>query len=100
MLRVRMKLLAIEASLVPVNTNYRYTKDELVYLWDNADAVACVFHGVFVPTIDMATGRSIKPEEDDQALWIDEHHILDENEIVMGFFLLVAAGNDSTKATN
>ena len=29
-----------KAGLVPVNTNYRYTDDELVYLWDNADAVA------------------------------------------------------------
>ena len=36
-----------KASLVPVNTNYRYTADELVYLWDNADAVAVVFHGAF-----------------------------------------------------
>jgi uncharacterized protein len=37
---------------------------------------------VFVPTIDMATGRSIKPEEEDQALWIDEHHILDLTEVL------------------
>ena len=29
-----------KAGLVPVNTNYRYADDELVYLWDNADAVA------------------------------------------------------------
>ena len=28
-----------------MNTNYRYSADELVYLWDNADAVAVVFHG-------------------------------------------------------
>src|SRR5438093_11755444 len=27
----------VKASLVPVNTNYRYTDDELAYLWDNAD---------------------------------------------------------------
>ena len=38
---------AYKAGLVPVNTNYRYTDDELVYLWDNADAVAVVFHGTF-----------------------------------------------------
>ncbi len=31
---------AFKAGLVPVNTNYRYVDDELVYLWDNADAVA------------------------------------------------------------
>jgi acyl-CoA synthetase (AMP-forming)/AMP-acid ligase II len=36
-----------KAALVPVNTNYRYTDDELVYLWDNADTVAVVFHGAF-----------------------------------------------------
>ncbi|MCU1401163.1 MAG: fatty-acid--CoA ligase [Acidimicrobiales bacterium] len=36
-----------KAALVPVNTNYRYTDDEIVYLWDNADAVAVVFHGTF-----------------------------------------------------
>ncbi len=33
-----------KAGLVPVNTNYRYADDELLYLWDNADAVAVVFH--------------------------------------------------------
>ena len=32
--------------LVPINTNYRYADDELVYLWENADAVAVIFHGV------------------------------------------------------
>jgi len=38
--------------LVPVNTNYRYTDDELVYLWDNADAVVVIFHGTFVERIE------------------------------------------------
>ena len=36
-----------KAGLVPVNTNYRYQGDELVYLWDDADVVAVVFHGSF-----------------------------------------------------
>jgi acyl-CoA synthetase (AMP-forming)/AMP-acid ligase II len=36
-----------KAGLVPVNTNYRYTDDELTYLWTNSDAVAVVFHGTF-----------------------------------------------------
>jgi len=36
-----------KAGLVPVNTNYRYTDDELTYLWDNADAVAVIFHATF-----------------------------------------------------
>ena len=34
-----------------VNTNYRYAADELVYLWDNADVVAVVFHGTFAERI-------------------------------------------------
>ena len=38
---------AFKAGLVPINTNYRYLDDELVYLWDNADVVAVVFHGTF-----------------------------------------------------
>ena len=36
-----------QAGLTPVNTNYRYRADELTYLWENADAVAVVFHGSF-----------------------------------------------------
>ncbi len=34
-----------KAGLVPVNTNYRYTEDELLYIWDNSDTVAVIFHG-------------------------------------------------------
>jgi fatty-acyl-CoA synthase len=48
---------ATKASLVPVNTNYRYADDELVYLWDDADAVAVVFHGAFTETIERVRGR-------------------------------------------
>jgi fatty-acyl-CoA synthase len=43
---------AYKVGLVPINTNYRYADDELVYLWENADAVAVVFHGVFVERIE------------------------------------------------
>jgi len=46
-----------KASLVHVNTNYRYTADELVYLWTNADAVCVLFHGVFGPTIERLRSR-------------------------------------------
>ena len=46
-----------KAGLAPVNTNYRYADDELVYLWDNADAVAVVFHGSFVDTIERIRDR-------------------------------------------
>ncbi|MBK9179035.1 MAG: acyl-CoA synthetase [Acidimicrobiales bacterium] len=46
-----------KAGLVPVNTNYRYTDDELAYLWDNADAIGVVFHGTFAPTIERIRPR-------------------------------------------
>jgi uncharacterized protein len=37
---------------------------------------------IFTPTVDIVTGQAIKPEEDDPALWIDEHHILDLSEVL------------------
>ena len=43
---------AFKIGMVPINTNYRYADDELVYLWENADTVAVVFHGVFVERIE------------------------------------------------
>ena len=49
---------AFKAGLVPVNTNYRYVDDELVYLWDNADAVAVVFHGTFADRIERIRDRA------------------------------------------
>jgi len=36
----------------------------------------------FAATIDVVTGLAIEPEEEDQALWIDEHHILDLAEVL------------------
>jgi fatty-acyl-CoA synthase len=45
-------LAATKIGLVPVNTNYRYGDDELSYLWENADAVAVVFHGTFADRIE------------------------------------------------
>ena len=48
---------ALKAGLATVNTNYRYTADELVYLWDNADVVAVVFHGAFAERIEEGAHR-------------------------------------------
>jgi len=48
---------AFKAGLIPVNTNYRYTEDELVYLWDNADVEAVVFHGSFADRAAAARSR-------------------------------------------
>ena len=48
---------AMKAGLVPVNTNYRYTGDELAHLWTDADAAAVVFHGAFAPQADAVRAR-------------------------------------------
>jgi fatty-acyl-CoA synthase len=58
-----------KAGLVPVNTNYRYADDELVYLWDNADAVAVVFHGAFTDTIERILDRVPRVKT---WLWVDD----------------------------
>ena len=48
---------ALKAGLAPVNTNYRYTGDELVKLWTDADAAAVVFHGAFAAQADAVRAR-------------------------------------------
>ncbi|TMM16787.1 MAG: acyl-CoA synthetase [Actinobacteria bacterium] len=58
-----------KAGLVPVNTNYRYGDDELAYLWDNADAVAVVFHGTFAERIECLRPRLPRVKG---WLWVDD----------------------------
>jgi len=48
---------AFKAGLAPVNTNYRYGVEELVYLFDNADAEAVVFHSAFAEVAAKARMR-------------------------------------------
>ena len=48
---------AFKAGLAIANTNYRYAADELVYLWNNADAVAVIFHGTFTEQCDAVRDR-------------------------------------------
>ncbi|GAB4565162.1 MAG: DUF177 domain-containing protein [Anaerolineae bacterium] len=42
----------------------------------------------FYPTVDVITGRMLPVDEEDQALWIDAHHILDMTEVVRQDLLL------------
>jgi 3-oxocholest-4-en-26-oate---CoA ligase len=58
-----------KVAAVPVNTNYRYADDELVYLWDNADAAAVVFHGAFAGRAERVRARvpGVKAW-----LWVDD----------------------------
>jgi fatty-acyl-CoA synthase len=48
---------ASKVSMVPVNTNYRYLDDELVYLWDNADVEAVVFDGQYTELAERVRPR-------------------------------------------
>ena len=60
---------AFKCGMATVNTNYRYAADELVYLWDNADVVAVVFHGSFVPDIEAIRDRVTRVR---LWLWVDD----------------------------
>ena len=62
-------LACFKASLVPVNTNYRYVEGELLYLWDNADVVAVVFHGCFASRIEALRARM---QAIHTWLWVDD----------------------------
>ncbi len=48
---------AFKAGLAPVNTNYRYGPEEIVYLFDNADAEAVVFHAGFAELLEKVRAR-------------------------------------------
>ncbi|HLI53134.1 MAG TPA: AMP-binding protein [Acidimicrobiales bacterium] len=60
---------AYKVGLVPVNTNYRYGDEELAYLWDNADAVAVVFHASFTERVAALRKRMTKVRG---WLWVDD----------------------------
>ncbi len=60
---------AFKAGQAVVNTNYRYAADEIVYLWDNADATAVVFHGTFADTCEAVRARVPKVRT---WLWVDD----------------------------
>ena len=42
---------AYKARCAPFNVNYRYVDEELLYLFDNADARAVIYHAEFAPTL-------------------------------------------------
>ena len=45
------------ARAAPFNINYRYVDDELLYLLDDADAVALVYHARYAPTLTRIRDR-------------------------------------------
>ncbi|MBA4863194.1 acyl-CoA synthetase [Streptomyces sp. PSKA54] len=50
----------LKARVVPVNVNYRYVEDELVYLYRDADLVALVFDAEFTGRVAAALPRTEK----------------------------------------
>jgi acyl-CoA synthetase (AMP-forming)/AMP-acid ligase II len=48
---------AYKARCAPFNVNYRYVDEELLYLFDNADARAVIYHASFAPTLERLRGR-------------------------------------------
>lgn len=58
-------LAALKARLIPVNTNYRYVADELVYLWRDGDVRAVVFDAEFADLVDRVRDRV-----PDVSLWV------------------------------
>ncbi len=56
---------AFKAGYAPVNVNYRYGPEELVYLFDNADAEAVVFHAGFADMV-----QKIRPRLPGVKAWI------------------------------
>lgn len=48
---------ALKARLVPVNVNYRYADEELVYLFDNSDAAVVVYEATYAPRVAAVRDR-------------------------------------------
>ena len=48
---------AFKQRATPVNVNYRYLADEIVYVLDNADAEVLVFHGAMADRVAAAAAR-------------------------------------------
>jgi acyl-CoA synthetase (AMP-forming)/AMP-acid ligase II len=62
---------SFKLGLAPVNTNYRYVEDELLYLWDNADTSAVVFEGQFTERVEHLRDRVPGVRV---WLWVDDGH--------------------------
>ena len=54
---IEAHLAGFKARMVPINVNYRYQAEELVYLLDNADAEALFFQAEFQPRIEEIRSR-------------------------------------------
>ena len=72
---VEALLACLKIRAVPVNINYRYTEDELTYLYNNSQIVSLIVDGEFVPIIagalpaagKVGDGHGLVPASDAQA---------------------------------
>src|SRR5690349_23837549 len=71
---------------VPVNVNYRYLEDELVYLLDNSDAEALLFHGSLGDRVAKVRDRAQKVK-----LWIQVDDGAPRQEFAVAYEELLAA---------
>lgn len=63
---------ALKIRAVPVNVNYRYLDDELLYLLDNSDAQVLVFHASLVDRVERIRERATKVR-----LWVQVDDLID-----------------------
>jgi fatty-acyl-CoA synthase len=56
---------AFKARAVPINVNYRYVEEELLYLFENSRSRAIVYHACFAPVL-----ARIRAQIPDVALWL------------------------------
>ncbi len=80
---------AFKARLVPVNVNYRYREEELVYLLDNSDATVVVYEAAFASSVAKVRDRLPNVRE-----WIELADGSDGNAFATSYEEIVGAGTD------
>ncbi len=56
---------SFKARCAPFNVNYRYVEEELLYLFDNADARAVIYHARFASVLE-----KVRPQLSEVRLWL------------------------------
>jgi len=80
---------AFKARLVPVNVNYRYREEELVYLFDNSDATVVVYEAGFAGSVAKVRDRLPKVRE-----WIELADGSEGNAFSVAYHEIVGSGTD------
>ena len=80
---------AFKARLVPVNVNYRYREEELVYLFDNSDATVVVYEAGFAGSVAKVRDRLPNVRE-----WIELDDGSEGNAFAVSYHEIVGAGTD------